>query len=247
MTTDPHQVTDTLVALADTLVHDYDLLDYLDRLLQCTTGVIGADAGGVMLAAQDGDARLQVLSSTSESMRMLELFELQRQEGPCIDCHVLGEQVIVEDLEASRRWPMFAPLALERGYRSVYALPLRLRGVTIGALNLFRVEPGPVAAEHLRAAQAFADMATIGIMQQRAVHESRELAGQLQLALHSRVVIEQAKGLLAERLACELDQAYQLIRWYGRNNNRRLREVAAEVVAGTLSAGELNADPAGGS
>jgi GAF domain-containing protein len=184
---------------------------------------------------------LQLLSSTSESMRTLELFELQQQEGPCVDCHVLGEPVVIEDLEASERWPLFAPRALEQGFRSVYALPLRLRGATIGALNLFRIEPGAAEPSDVRAAQALADMATIGLMQQRAVHEARELAGQLQLALHSRVIIEQAKGLLAERLSCELEEAFQLIRTYARNRNLRLREVAAAALAGTVSAAELAA------
>lgn len=233
-------VTDTLIHLADTLVSDYDLLDYLDRLLDQSSAVLAAQAGGVMLiTAGEERAGLQLLACTDEAARNLELFELQRQEGPCVDSHQRGETVVEEDLERSSRWPQFTALALEHGYRSVYAFPLRLRGSTIGALNLFRKAPGPVAPRDVSAAQAFADMATIGIMQQRAVAEARELAGQLQIALHSRVVIEQAKGMVAERTGCELEEAYQAIRWYARDRNQRLREVAAAVVAGTVTTQDL--------
>jgi GAF domain-containing protein len=242
MAGDRPEVTSTLIELADTLVSGYDLLEYLDRLLHRSIEVIGADAGGVMLSDPGHEGgELQLLSCTDERARVLELFELQRQEGPCVDCHRRGAPVIEEDLQRSTTWPGFTPLALERGYRAVYALPMRLRGATIGALNLFLTEPGAAEPDRVRTAQAFADMATIGIMQQRAVNEARELASQLRIALHSRVVIEQAKGILAERLGCELDEAYQLIRWYGRDHNRRLREVAAAVVRGSLGAEDLRA------
>lgn len=229
----------TLIELADTLVSGYDLLDYLDRLLERSVEVIGADAGGVMLSASGRGRPLQLLACTDEHTRVLELFELQRREGPSVDCHERGEPVIAEDLRRATSWPQFTPKALEHGYLSVYALPMRLRGATIGALNLFRTQPGAAAPEDVVTAQAFADMATIGIMQQRAVNEARELASQLQIALHSRVVVEQAKGVLVERLGCEFDEAYQLLRWYSRNHNRSLRDVAAAVVAGSISARDL--------
>jgi GAF domain-containing protein len=234
MATHAEEMAATLVELADTLVSDYDVLDYLDRLLEHSTAVLGAAAGGVMLT-DDRDA-LQLLVSTDERSRVLELFELQRQEGPCVDSHRLGQLVVEEDLTRSSRWPQFANVAVERGYRAVYAFPMRLRGATIGALNLFRTQAGAIDASDVQAAQAYADMATIGILQQRAVREARTLAGHLQAALNSRIVIEQAKGVLAERLGYSVGEAYQALRWYARNHNLHLREVAATVVSGDLRA-----------
>lgn len=234
------EITETLIELADTLVSDYELLDYLDLLLERSTSVLAAAAGGVMLTKHGEEHEgLQLVACTDEATRMLELFELQRQEGPCVDSHLQGVRVVAEDLGSSTRWPHFTPVALEHGFHAVYAFPMRLRGSTIGALNLFRRKQEPVPPAKVSAAQAFADMATIGIMQNRAVAEARVLSEQLQVALHSRVVIEQAKGMLAERLTCELDEAYQLIRWHARDHNLRLRAVAAAVVAGALDPEEF--------
>jgi GAF domain-containing protein len=230
-------VTATLVELADTLVSDFDLLDYLDVLLERSSAALDAAAGGVMLTDHHGD--LQVLASTDEQMRLMELYELQRQEGPCIDAHRRGEAVVEPDLDATARWPQFTAEARERGYRAAFAFPMRLRGEQIGALNLFRTEPGSIDAQLVRATRAFADMAAIGILQERAVREGHELARQLQGALNSRIVLEQAKGIVAERAGCELGEAYQLLRWYARNHNRALRVVAAAVVSGDLSASDL--------
>lgn len=240
MAVNSSDVAATLVELADTLVSDYDLLDYLDGLLASSTAVLGAVAGGVMLTdGEPVDTRLNLLACTDEHTRVLELFELQREEGPCWDSHRLGQPVVEEDLTRSQRWPQFRPVALGSGYRAVYAFPLRLRGATIGALNLFRAQPGAVDEDEVRAAQAFADMATIGILQHRAVQHARDLAGQLQTALNSRVVIEQAKGIIAERLGCDVDEAFQTLRQFSRNNNFQLRSAAAEVVAGELTAEDL--------
>jgi GAF domain-containing protein len=240
MASNPPQITATLVELADTLVSDYELFDYLDRLLECCTAALGASAGGVMLTANHAaTTRLQLLACTDERTRVLELFELQRQEGPCVDSHRLGTPVIEEDLTQTERWPVFTPVALDHGYQAVYALPMRLRGMVIGALNLFHDQPASVDADDLRTAQAFTDMATIGILQQRAVREAQELAGQLQIALNSRVVIEQAKGILAERLNTDMEHAYQALRWYSRERNKRLRLVAAALVNGDLDPDEF--------
>ncbi|MGI8876717.1 MAG: ANTAR domain-containing protein [Egibacteraceae bacterium] len=241
MATRETSLSATLIELADTLVSDYDLLDFLDLLLERSTGVVAASAGGVMLT--NGKAELQVLASTDERMRLMELFELQRQEGPCVDSYRRGEQVVEDDLERSSRWPQFTPVAVQEGYRSAFAFPLRLRGEVIGALNIFRERPGPVEAADLHATQALADMATIGILQERAVREARQLAGHLQTALNSRVVIEQAKGILAERAGLTMGEAYQALRWYARNHNRRLREVAAAIVSSDLTAEEVTTMP----
>lgn len=230
-------VSATLIQLADTLVSDYDLLEYLDLLLHRSANSLEAEAGGVMLANQRGE--LQLLASTDEPARLMDLYELARQQGPSVECFRDGVQVIEEDLAVTDRWPAFAPVAVTAGYRAVFAFPMRLRDQVIGALNLLRLEPGGVEAEAVRAAQAFAHMAAIGILHERAVRESRELAGQLQTALNTRVVIEQAKGIVADRTGADMGQAYQRLRWHARHHNETLRSVAADVVARVLHVEEL--------
>ena len=224
----------TLIDLADTLVSDYDLIDYLDRLLERSAGVLGNDAGGVLLHNGDRGAGLELLAWTGELMNVVELFQLQRKEGPCVDSFTRQERVIEPDLGACERWPQFTDLAVRAGYRSVVAFPMRLRGYGIGAMNLFWKEPSHAAGDDLAAVQAFADMATIGILQERTLRQARDMSGQLQSALHSRVIIEQAKGVLAERAGLDMRSAFEVLRRYSRNHNRRLREVAAEVITGAL-------------
>ena len=232
-------VAATLMQLADTLASDYDMFDYLDLLLTRSANVMNAEAGGVMLS--NGRGALRLLASTDEPARLMEVYELASQEGPSVECYRGGVQVIEEDLDTSERWPRFAPAAVTGGYRAAFAFPMRLRQQTVGALSLFRAEPGRPGAEDVRAAQAFAHMAAIGILQERAVRESRELAGQLQTALNTRVVIEQAKGVVADRADVSMGEAYQRLRWYARNHNRPLRGVASEVVARTLNVDRLEA------
>lgn len=241
MTAGERALSDTLVELADTLVSDYDLADFLDRLLGHAVAAVGGAGGGVMLARDPGQEpiALELLASTNERVRSLEVFELQRNEGPCVDSFREGVQVFEANLPASRRWPLFTPAALELGFHSVFAFPMRLRGQVIGSLNLFRGQSQDVDPDGVAMAQAYADMATIGILQQRAAREARDLAANLQGALNSRVVIEQAKGVLAERVGYEMDEAYQAMRWYARQNNLRMREVAAGVIGGSLDAGEF--------
>ena len=228
-----HGLARTLVELADTLVADFDVVGFLHILaLRCTEWFDAAEAG-LMLADQRGG--LRVVASSSERARLLELFEVHNEQGPCLDCLRSGTRVVSEDLEADAgRWPLFAPEALKAGFRSVHALALRCQSQVIGALNIFRTAPGALQEVDLVAAQAMADVATIGILQQRAVQEARVLAEQLQSALNSRVVIEQAKGVLAERAQVNLDDAFGMLRGYARNHNSRLRDVAEAVITGTV-------------
>ncbi|MDT7580263.1 MAG: hypothetical protein QOK35_1527, partial [Pseudonocardiales bacterium] len=186
------------VGLADTLVDDYDVIDVLDRLVAHCIALLAADAAGIMLV--DPRGRLRVVASSNEESDWIDLMQLQADEGPCVDCVRTGRPVTVRDLaEAGTRWPRFtASLAGRGGYRSVHALPLRLRGDAIGGLNLFHSVPGPLPEADLHLGQALADIATIGILHERAVRESEVLAEQLQAALSTRVVIEQAKGVLAQ-------------------------------------------------
>jgi GAF domain-containing protein len=227
-----------LVELADTLVADFDVVELLSLLADRCVEVLGVAAAGLMLVAPDGD--LRVMASSSEAMRLLELFELQAQDGPCLDCYRSGEPVVNQDLATvNGRWPRFAPQALAAGFRSVHALPMRLRGTVIGALNLFFVEPGDMQGADVEAAQALADVATIAILQHRATLEAQVLNQQLQHALNSRVVIEQAKGIVAEREGLNMEQAFSTLRKYARDHNLRLVAVAEAVIASSLAPSAL--------
>lgn len=232
------QLARTLVELADTLVADFDVVDLLTLLADRCVEVLDVDAAGLLLAAPEGE--LRVIASSSPRVRGLELFELQAQEGPCLDCYRTGVPVLNEDLSrAAERWPRFSVAALAAGFGSVHALPMRLRGTIIGALNLFHEGPGEMRTADIDAAQAFADVATIGVIAHRASIEAQLVNEQLNYALKSRVVIEQAKGMMAERENLDLDAAFVALRRYARNHNLRLVDVANAVIAGELPAAEL--------
>ena len=232
-------LTRTLVQLADTLVDDFDVVEFLSLLSERCVELFDAEAAGVMLAGAPGGP-LQLMASSSERMRLIELFELQGDEGPCPECYSSGRAVGEADLETTgRRWPAFSGEALRAGFRAVYAVPMRLRGEVIGALNLFRNRAGTMPEADLRAAQALADVATLGILQHRSQSESRSLTEQLQHALDSRIVIEQAKGILAERSRIGVDEAFSVLRGYARHHNRYLSDVAQEISDGTLEASAL--------
>ncbi|MEY2426500.1 MAG: hypothetical protein QOI61_2072 [Actinomycetota bacterium] len=232
-------LTRTLVELADTLVADFDVVDLLTMLTDRCVEVLDVGAAGLMLAAPDGG--LHVMAASSEEMRLLELFELQQQEGPCLDCYRHAQPVMHEDLDsAAALWPRFAPEAVAAGFHSVQALPMRLRGQVIGALNLFHVGHGSMRPADIEAAQAFADVATIAILQHRVILEAQVLNEQLNHALNSRVVIEQAKGMVAEREGVDMDAAFALLRTYSRNHNLRLADVSRDVITGQLAASDLD-------
>lgn len=224
----------TLVKLADSLVDDFDIVELLSLLSDRCVEVLGVSAAGVMLVAPEGD--LRVVASSSEAMRVLELFELQSDEGPCLDCFAGGEAVLNQDLTTvDGRWPRFAPFAVEAGFRTAHALPMRLRGTLIGALNLFSRSEGVLSEDSVVAGQALAAVATIAILQQRVVSEARLLNDQLNTALTNRVVIEQAKGVLAERNGMSMPAAFEAMRKYARDNNLLLARVAGHVVDKTLA------------
>lgn len=229
----------TLVELADTLVADFDIVELLTRLTDRSVEVLDVAAAGLMLVSLDGD--LRVMASSSQATRVLELFELQSEEGPSLDCYRTGQPVVNHDLDTvDGRWPRFAAEALAAGFHSVHALPMRLRGAVIGALSLFHSEPGEMAQADVDAGQALADIATIAVLQHRAALEAQILNEQLNHALNSRIVIEQAKGIVAERERLDMDQAFAILRNHARNHNRRLADVANDVIAGTLTAASLD-------
>jgi GAF domain-containing protein len=229
----------TLVELADNLVDDYDVIDVLTVLSNRCVETIDVDAAGVMLADPNGE--LQYIASSSETMRMLELFQLQANEGPCVDCFQDGVAIINKSLkEASDLWPQFAPRALENGFQSVHCLPLRLRGRTMGALNLFSGTKGNLEHDDVAVAQGFADIATIAIIQSQIARSAQTLNDQLSNALNSRIIIEQAKGKISQALGCDMDQAFDRLRRHSRNHNLRLTEVARAIVMGDVSSETLD-------
>jgi GAF domain-containing protein len=236
---DERSVTRTLVDLADTLVDDYDLIQFLQLLAGRCTDLLGCSDAGVALA--DDIGRLHVLASSSERMHLLELIELQSQEGPCLEAWGTGAAVRSDHLdEDAPRWPLFAPSAIAAGYRSVYAVPLRLRDRRLGALNLFGDHPAALSADDQDLAQAMADVATIGILHERFLREQVDLSAQLQGALSSRVALEQAKGVIAEQADVGVDDAFELIRGHARRTNRRLTDVAQDIVGRRLAHRDLD-------
>ena len=226
-------LADTFVMLADTLVDDYDVVDLLYRLVRSCVTLLDAAAAGLLVVDQRGG--LAVVAASTEETHLLEVFQLQNDEGPCLDCVRARQPVISGDLVAdASRWPRFVPAAGDAGFRSVVAVPMRLRAEIVGGLNLFYTDRQVLPPADQELAQAFADVATIGILQQRAAHRSLLLAEQLQQALNSRVAIEQAKGVLAERHGVEMNVAYDWIRRYARDQNLKLTNVATAIVHGGI-------------
>lgn len=231
-------LTETFVALADTMVRDFDVVEFLSQLSQRCIELFDAGDAGVMLA--DTDGHMQLAASSSHAMHLLELLEVQHDEGPCPDAYRTGLAVQCVDLrDATGRWPTFTPYALDAGFRRAHALPMRLRHDTIGALNLLGRSPGPLPPDDILAAQALADVATIGILHHRAAREQQLLTDQLQYALDSRVVIEQAKGVIGHHLDVDMDEAFTLLRRYSRHHNARLADTARSVVDRSLDPSAL--------
>jgi len=222
-------IADAFVELADSLVTGFEVTDFLDRLVQRAVDLLDASAAGIMLV--DPRGQLQVLAASSHDVRLLELFELEGDSGPCLDSFSSGEPVTPPDLQAMRSsWPAFAAQAETVGYSSVQAVPMRLREEVIGAMNVFRTAEGALVGSQLKLARALADVATVALISQRAISSRQQLADQLQGALNSRVLIEQAKGMLAERAGIGVDQAFTQMRDHARRSGRPLRDVAASVI-----------------
>jgi transcriptional regulator with GAF, ATPase, and Fis domain len=236
------RLTQVFVELADTLVEQFDVVDFLQTLTERCVELVDADAAGLMLDDQRG--ALQVVAYTDESARLLELFELQKQEGPCLDCFASGDVIANIDLAtAARRWPVFAEAARGVGFATSHALPLRLRRQVIGALNLFSTGTERLSDDHLSVAQGLADIATIGLLHHRAARDQMVLSEQLQVALHSRIVIEQAKGIVSARRDTSVETAFRLMRAHARGTGTLLTTIAEAIVSGSLDAGQLQEAP----
>jgi transcriptional regulator with GAF, ATPase, and Fis domain len=231
---DAELLSDTFVDLADTMVADFDVIDFLHMLTDRSVRLLPVSAAGVVLADPRGE--LRVAAASSDAAGLIELFQVQNDEGPCLDCFRTGRPVTAAYLAGpDQRWPRFSAAATTAGFGSVHALPMRLRDQVVGALNLFGTRAGRLGPADLRAGQALADVATIGLLQERSVRRADTLAEQLQAALNSRVIIEQAKGKLAERLNLDMDRAFVILRDYARNSDQRLTDVARHFVDGATA------------
>jgi transcriptional regulator with GAF, ATPase, and Fis domain len=236
------QLAEAFVEAADTLLDDFDVAAFLHTVASRCVQLLDVDAAGLMLA--DPNGQLHATASSSENARLLEQFELHADAGPCVEAFATGAQVVNADLTTSQdRWPRFGEQARSVGYLSVHALPLRRHATVIGALNLFCTRDSVLSKADVRTGQALADVATIGLLAQRTLHRSETLATQLQQALQSRVTIEQAKGVLAERRRINVDEAFALLRAHARRHNLRLTDLARQVADGSCTAFDQPRDP----
>ena len=229
------RLAEVFVEIADSLIDDFDVLDLLQRLTARCVELLDVSAAGILLA--DAQGELQVIAASDEHTRLLELFGQQHDQGPCVECFHSGEARVNIDLtrpENAAAWPRFTPRARETGYSTTHAIPLRLRDRVVGALNLFQTATRHLTDDDIVLAQALADVATITIMQQRTLERSHIENAQLSGALHSRVLVEQAKGVLAERWDTSVDEAFQAMRGYARNHHLRLTDLARNIVDGSF-------------
>lgn len=228
----------TFVSLADTLVADFDVLDFLGMLTERAAELLDVDAAGVILSDQRGGWR--PTAGSSEQAELIDVFAAQTRQGPCLDCVDTGVPVSSADLAAeSERWPQFAPAAVSAGFHAAYAVPMKLRDNVIGALTLLGTAPGTIDEASVALGQALADVATIGILQQRAIRHDEIVSEQLQATLHHRTVVEQAKGVLAEAGGLDMHQAYLALRSYAHAHRRRLSDVAHDIATADLDAEQV--------
>jgi GAF domain-containing protein len=227
------RVLDAVVSLVDTLLEDFDVVDLLTELTERCAQLLDVAAAGFLLA--DALDQLRLMAATTEQARELELFQLQSDEGPCMDCYATGQPVSVADLQASTaRWPQFVPAALDAGFASVHAVPMRAAGIVLGALNLFGTEPGELTEADQLVAQTLAHIACVAILQEHAPTPSTVMP-QLRAALASRVIVEQAKGFLRETLDVSVEEAFTLLRSYARANGEHLTDVSRRLMTDRFS------------
>ncbi len=238
MATREELLAETFVELADTLVDDFDVIELLTMLSERCVELLGAAGTGILLG--DVHGHLQMIAASSEQAQLLELFQLQNQEGPCLDCYRSGRPVVHPDLATANPWPRFGAVALKAGLPSVHAFPMRLRDRVVGTLNLFMADARPLSTADVAVAQALAHAASIAILQDHAARDSRTSVGQFQHALNSRVAIEQAKGVLSERAGITMDEAFARLRAHARSHNLKLSSLAASLVDRSLAQAQLS-------
>jgi|GEM_PF-43363 len=231
---EPHALTaTTFVEIVDTLVNDFDVIDVLTQLTSRCMDLLNVEAAGILVA--DATGHLRVVGASSEQIQLLELFQLQNDQGPCLDCYTTGETVAAPDLTAPTPWPAFAAQSVAAGYRSVCAIPLHRNSVTLGCLNLFMSNSGPLAPTDIALAQALADVASIAIVQNHANQQTGDRDNHLHHALDSRITIEQAKGMIAEHFTVDMHNAFEILRSHARATGHSLTGIADQLVAGTIT------------
>jgi AmiR/NasT family two-component response regulator len=224
---------ETLTVVADTLIDDFDVVEFLHELAERCAAICEAVDVGIVLV--NDRPELVVMASTSERLHAIEALQLSAGHGPCLDAFVTGEVVTASSREEiARRWPALAEGVRDTGYQSVHAVPLRLRRTTVGSLNFFRDREGRLELDDVIAAQTIADVATIGLVQERAIREAATARDQLQHALDSRVVIEQAKGVIAHRNGVDMETAWRMLRQRARSRQARVGDIARAVVDGVI-------------
>ncbi|GAV38257.1 GAF and ANTAR domain-containing protein [Streptomyces acidiscabies] len=236
------RLSEIFVEVADSLVEDFDVIDLLQRLSARCVELLDVSAAGILLADVHGE--LQTIAASDERTHLLELFALQHDQGPCVECYRAGTARTNIDLtrpDTSAGWPRFAARARETGYVTTHAIPLRLRSRVVGALNLFQSAPHPLGDDDVALAQALADVATIAILQQRTLEQSYVENSQLQTALNSRILVEQVKGVLAERWNTSVDDAFAAFRSYARARRLLLSDLAAQIIAGAFDTAAIPA------
>ncbi len=227
------------VEIVDTLVGDFDVIEVLTVLTSRCVELVGAAAAGILLA--DSDGHLRVIGASTEQIQLLELFQVQNDEGPCLDCFHTGKVVLHSDLDTTSPWPQFAVECTNAGFGSVCAVPLRLKSHIVGCLNMFISEPGGLSTADVALAQALADVATIAIVQDQATRNAAVREGHLERALTSRIAIEQAKGMIAERGTTNMDEAFSRLRRYARDHNLGLTATAEALISGTIAVDAVGA------
>jgi transcriptional regulator with GAF, ATPase, and Fis domain len=237
MSTREALLADTFLRLADTLIDDFDVIETLTMLSTRCVEILGAQAAGILLA--DAQGRLQVMAASSETSSLLELFQVQNEEGPCLDSFRKRIPITCADLRLATPWPRFSPLAVESGFLAVHALPMVVRASVLGTMNLFMAEPGALEPADADVARALAHAATLTLLQQQAAANSHRLTAQLQGALDSRITIEQAKGVISELAQVDTDEAFVRLHSFARSHNAKLTDVALRVVQRTMADQEL--------
>jgi len=233
------RINQAFVKVADTLMDSYDVVDLLATLVHECADLLGAAGGGILVA--NATDELELIASTSEAAEFVEVMQLAAGVGPCVDCYTSGLAVSVDDIENSTAWPQFRDAALQRGFQSLHATPMRVRGTVIGTMNLLFTATGSLTERDAKLAQALADVAVIGILQERSLRDSNIVSEQLHLALDSRIMVEQAKGVLAHSQRMEMDDAFNALRAYARVNRLALRSVAEGVVNRSIDGAEITA------
>ncbi|WP_239092086.1 GAF and ANTAR domain-containing protein [Streptomyces sp. SID14478] len=234
------QLSKVFLEVADTLVADFDILEFLQQFTTHCTQLLNVEAAGILLADEQG--YLQLLAASDEHSRLLEVFASQHAQGPCVDTFHTGQPLLhvkVADPEVINVWPQFAAAATALGFTTTHAIPLQLRESVIGALGLFQKDPDPLSNEDILLAKALAGMATISILQQRTLAHSEVERSQLQYALTSRIILEQVKGILAERWQVSVDDAFTALRAYARAHHHRLTQLALNITQGTFDTDQI--------